>query len=303
VPHTTRLPNLLNAMHDSPTIRGAYGFRLLTAAGEPPLPHLLDVPADAPAVTLSWVHAPAAENELEVDEQHVRMAHAGGGLLEVRRAEGTVRLELPQPATADAIVHPLMTAPLAIHARWRGNVALHAGAVLIEGAAFAICGQQTAGKSTTLATLADRGFPIVADDLLVVDGAHVLSGPACIDLRPDTAERFPAARYLGIIGDRPRHRLATAGAPASVPLGGAFVLGWHDAPEPVVEPLSMSEKLELLHGQDYASVAGPPDPEQVFRLLDVPMWRLRRRRDWAGTDGAMGALIETAAAQAVASHA
>ena len=50
--------------------------------------------------------------------------------------------------------------------RERGHVALHASAVKIGDAALAIVGPHGAGKSTTAAALATRGFPLISDDVL-----------------------------------------------------------------------------------------------------------------------------------------
>jgi hypothetical protein len=52
--------------------------------------------------------------------------------------------------------------------RQRGYVALHASAVQIGDAALAIVGPHGAGKSTTAAALATRGFPLISDDVLHV---------------------------------------------------------------------------------------------------------------------------------------
>lgn len=48
----------------------------------------------------------------------------------------------------------------------RNMVTLHASAVLIDGHAVGFYGKSGAGKSTTAAVLAQRGFPLIADDVL-----------------------------------------------------------------------------------------------------------------------------------------
>lgn len=51
----------------------------------------------------------------------------------------------------------------------RGLLPLHASAVLIDGAAVAFTGPSGIGKSTLAAAFAAAGYPVVADDVLVVD--------------------------------------------------------------------------------------------------------------------------------------
>jgi hypothetical protein len=63
----------------------------------------------------------------------------------------------------------------------RNIVPLHASAVLIDGNAVGFFGNSGAGKSTTAAVLAERGFPLVADDVLglqIEQGDTVLAVPA-----------------------------------------------------------------------------------------------------------------------------
>jgi hypothetical protein len=50
----------------------------------------------------------------------------------------------------------------------RGSVVLHASAVEADGKAILFCGPSGAGKSTLAAALADRGYPLLADDLCVL---------------------------------------------------------------------------------------------------------------------------------------
>lgn len=82
----------------------------------------------------------------------------------------------------------------------RGEIVLHASAVRVNGKAVLFCGASGAGKSTLAAALAQRGFPLVADDVCAVtlvasaapmvqpDGRHLKLWAQAIE-RLDLAER------------------------------------------------------------------------------------------------------------------
>ena len=187
---------------------------------------------------------------------------------------------------------------MSILARWRGDLTLHAGAFFANGRAWAVMGEREAGKSTALAQLAERGCPLLADDLLVVDEGVVRAGPACIDLRPDVAERMPGARYLGEVGDRPRYRLSARAGPARAQLGGFFLMGWGEEPTVSADPVPASEALRIVYEQEYIGLLGPADPARVLDLLGVPMWRIRRPADWSFTDETAQRMLEISARDA-----
>lgn len=71
----------------------------------------------------------------------------------------------------------------------RGKLPLHASAVQVGDGVVAFCGPSAAGKSTMAASLAERGYPIVADDVCVVD----LSQGEC----PMVLPSYPRVRLWG----------------------------------------------------------------------------------------------------------
>lgn len=272
---------------------GAYGFGLVSA-DEFQLPDLLEQPPEAGIVSVDYRNGSAVTDAYVVGDDRYLMANRGGGRLEVTREPATVVCALPQAITPEAFVHPILTLPLSFLAYWRGNATLHGGAFLHVGRAWVVTGEREAGKSTLLAQLARRGVPIVADDLVVIDGQDVLAGPCCVDLRADTGRHFPRAQSIGVLGDRERYRLRTPPSPARVQLGGICLLEWADG-SPALESLPLEQCLLLLHWQHYAAEIGPPVPEQSLALLEHPIWRFRRGRDWAQADAALDHLLDALA--------
>ncbi|HXD21886.1 MAG TPA: hypothetical protein VN613_00905 [Gemmatimonadaceae bacterium] len=87
--------------------------------------------------------------------------------------------------------------------RLRGVLCLHASAVVVNGAAVALCGPSEAGKSTTAGAFASAGYEVLSDDLTALrdDGASISALPAYGHLRVWTeSERI----LLGTAGALPR---------------------------------------------------------------------------------------------------
>lgn len=275
----------------TPTSRGAYGFRLDYVHPGEDLEDLVELDPSAPEVSVSWRHASTFVDVEQVEEDRVAYGVRGATCFHVHRDPRSIVFDLPTPPVPGALVHPLLTIAISVHARWRGDVTLHAGAFQARGGAWGIMGARRAGKSALLAALASKGRPIVADDLLAIDEGSVHGGPDCVDLRPDTADRF-GARYLGVVGGRPRYRISTPPSRPLVPLRGFFILDWHDGAGIRLEPLSMKDRLPWLYRQEYISLIGMPDPAKLVPLVARPAWRLTRPRDWAATEDTVDRVLE-----------
>jgi hypothetical protein len=161
----------------------------LFIAADAPIPGLPVAPASSPPdlyIHLDshapWHHLPVEEfyraDYLNADQEPmVTVGRASGGF-RFMYADGTLvwidahgrRVWCRSAAGAtleDTAVY--LTGPiLGFVLRQRGHVALHASAVKIGDAALAIVGAHGAGKSTTAAALATRGFPLISDDVLHV---------------------------------------------------------------------------------------------------------------------------------------
>lgn len=178
--------------------------------------------------------------------------------------------------------------------RLRGVSCLHASAVAFGDRAVAFVGDEGAGKSTTAAAFADRGHPVISDDVVaIVDrkGAfHVMSAYPYLSLWPDsvkmlygpdkTLPTFSAnwdKRVLSLGQDRLRFE------EKSLPLGAIFLLGERTAETvaPFLETPTQRECLLGLVANSYATgmldqAMRAQEFELFGRLLSsVPIRRLR----------------------------
>lgn len=263
--------------------QGAYGLRLKRLA----TPLLVSpVPESWPAVRVTLEHdIPPTERSSYADGA-IDLSFETGWGISLRREASTMTFQIPPNGSIDDLVHPYL-APAAMHfATWLGYSTFHGGAFVQQGRAFAVFAQKNGGKSTTLAALAGKGIPVVADDLLVVDkSGNVLSGPRSIDLRPEAVTDHLVEPVRGDA----RRRLRLGPIDAAHPLAGVFVLSWAD--EICVEPLSPSERVIELTRHC------PPDVARSSAVLEIsrlPVWRLSRVRDLSCLDDVCDRILQTA---------
>jgi hypothetical protein len=265
---------------------GCYGFALAGVEGAEEL--LVEAPADWPELELR--HAapgPGAPEQDSVGPERAELT-LHGGWVTIERVPARVTFRLPAPPPARDLVHPYLAPAAAVAARWAGRESFHAGAVVAGGGAWAVLGDKESGKSTTLAHLALGGHPVVSDDLLVVDGDHVLAGPRCIDLRERSAAHLGAGEPLGVVGVRERWRLRLDPAPPRVPLRGWITLAWDD--EVAVDALRGPERMLALLPFRSVQLA-PGAPADLVDFSALPVLRLRRPRRWDALDEAAGRLL------------
>lgn len=199
-----------------------------------------------------------------------------GGLVRMRYVDGIefvidgggrhIWATWPEPWTVDDVATYLLGPVLAFTLRRRGVTCLHASAVAVDGVAIAFAGPAGAGKSTMAASLARRGHPVLADDIVALDGDGadllVQPGPSRIRLWPESvaalygsAEALPRLtptwdkRFLDATRDGCRFQ------ERPLPLAAVYVLG-DRGPHPVlprVEPLSAAAGLVALLANTQAS--------------------------------------------------
>ncbi len=218
---------------------------------------------------------------------HVHLKDPYGGYgVQVEIEQGAGVIVGPRPVALDELVHPFVTYLAIVAGRLLGREALHAGAFVRGGGAWALLSPPGAGKSTTLAALHTAGATVVADDLVLVDQRdQVLSGPRCLDLRESESEAaVPVRRPM-------RRRVTLAPAPASVPLHGLIYLDW--GAQARLLTVSPAERLERLDAYRRWGEGSPLGPERALGLAAIPMFELSRARGPDGLQSAVRLLLES----------
>lgn len=277
-------------------IIGCYGLRLTgVEAGA----HLLGaVPESWPELRLTCRDDPEGARVRAGDPEHLdertgRFRLPGGGDVTVDRASSTAVYTFPTAGPVDHrhLIHPFMATTCAAVNRWLGRDGFHAGAFVWNGGAWAVLGDKGQGKSTLLALLAQQGVPVLADDLLVLDGGQALRGPGCIDLRQDAAVALGGAgEDLGVVGARARARLALPVPPGQAPLRGWIFPEW--APEISVTSMPAARRLPGLY-RNLSLRLPPPRPERFLAYAGMPTYVLSRPRSWDAAGAASAALLES----------
>ncbi len=204
----------------------------------------------------------------------------------------------PKNLTIEDTATYLLGPVLGLLLRLRGVTCLHASAVAFADRAIAFVGSEGAGKSTTAALLARRGFAVISDDVVALverDGSfYVYPAYPYLCLWPDSVtmvygpdKKLPSfspswdKRLLSLAGNELRFEAQ------SLPLGAIFVLGERGSlPEtPFLEQLTLRDGLLALVANSYATNLLDKEMracefELFGRMLErVPIRRLRPRED------------------------
>ena len=270
--------------------RGVYGFAIEGLDDPGGL-----VPADPRWPCLRVVRAapnsvvPGGEaGAFHLDDQRAELWITKSDRIEVDRRTLTARFSTRERLSDDAILHPYLGLPASLASRWLGRQVFHGGAFALAGRAWALLGDKESGKSSTLAWFLRAGHQAVTDDVLILEGRQLFSGPRCVDLRPDAGERL-GGEPLGMLGNRVRTRLRAGPAPPSAPLGGLVQLEWGESVR--IEPLDPGDRLQALVRNSNL----PPAREESAAFLELaalPGWRFVRPRDLDGMERANAQLLE-----------
>jgi hypothetical protein len=208
----------------------------------------------------------------------------------MRRDEPVARFSFPVVMSAADLLHPYLTAACALVWQWSGCETFHAGAFGLGDGAVLLFGGKGAGKSSTLAWLAEeRGVCVLSDDLAVIERARVLVGPRCIDMRRDEGAPAPAVGSQVVRGSE-RLRVDLADAPGPLPVLASVVLRWGESLSVATVPAG--ERLALLAAQrSFPPLAG--DASTLLELVARPMLALTRPRDVAQLPAGVDALLDS----------
>ena len=199
-----------------------------------------------------------------------------------------VELSVPGSPDPECVVQPFLTTAAASIALHAGHQPFHAGALAVDGAAWAILGEKEAGKSSTLALAARMGAVVLTDDLLVVADGLAMAGPRCVDLREEPAAFIGGAKPLGEVGLRERWRLYLDPCPAAIPLAGFVVPSWGaDAVEPMPPVTSLQT---IFEGSSLQGVT-MNDPGEYLRLASLPTVAWSRPRELSSASRSIELLL------------
>lgn len=202
----------------------------------------------------------------QITDRYLHLHHADGTEFVIDRQGQQLWATWPDSLTLEDTATYLLGPVLGFMLRLRGVTCLHASAVVIEHQAVAFVGPAGRGKSTTAATFAQLGYPILADDLvaLVWQDDRVLVQPAYprIRLWPTSVEILygtPTAlpcltptwdkRYLDL--NQPGYQFQ----PEPVSLAAIYLLNPRsdEIQTPTIAPLPAAEQLLQLITNTYAS--------------------------------------------------
>jgi hypothetical protein len=138
----------------------------------------------------------------------------------------------------------------------RGLLVLQASAVMVDGHAVLVCGPSGSGKSTLAAALSQRGFPILADDVCVIEFDQ--AGAPCV--RPESRYVRLWGRTIGTLSLEARK---------GPPLRSAIQKFYVDAGTPAVEeacPLRAVYRLQAAGGPHRAGIVRYNPAEAAITL-------------------------------------
>lgn len=229
---------------------------------------------------------------------YIRLDYYDGVQFWLDRTGKNIWAVWPDTSTLENASTYLIGPVLGLLLRLRGVVCLHASAVTLGDRAAAFLGSEGAGKSTTAAALAQRGHPVIADDVVGLverDGRFsVLPAYPHLSLWPESVNMLygPNKALPSLSPDWGKQLLTLAAnrlnfEQRSLPLGAIFILGERSSGSrgPFIESMPHTEGLLSLVANSFATNLLDQDMRahefSLFgrMLSSVPIRHLRPHKD------------------------
>ncbi len=260
----------------APAASRAYRIYGLTLRADRRLPHLVDAQGEGcRVVAVRFATGARPDSALRVrfgsDRAAIEFA--------VDRAGTRIWVDWSGDDARPSITHAttLLAGPvLGGVLRLRGTTSLHGCAVAVDGAAIVLLGAGGAGKSTLAAALAQRGHPVLADDVVAIgphpEGFTVQPGYPCLRLTHATIEvlrrQGDPPRDAGpvLAGDAKRFAALSADPAATA---------WRFSPEPVrLRAVYVLTREPGLVAPRIGALGGAERLTQLVRHLRTALWPL-----------------------------
>ncbi|MCP3892830.1 MAG: hypothetical protein GY702_28735 [Desulfobulbaceae bacterium] len=189
--------------------------------------------------------------------------------------------------------------PMGILFFQRGYFVMHGSSVNIQGKAYVFLGESRAGKSTAALAMVTSGFPLLTDDVVVIEQSLAARNGQLPRVIPSFAWMKVDKEIVAYGGVAPS-RLETVAKNSSkqlfelstdefcsesLPLGGIFILDW--GPDFAVEDISAREAMVCISPYSYGPAPRTkyPDDTAIYfqnaaALIEaVPCYKLIRPHD------------------------
>ena len=215
----------------------------------------------------------------------------------------------------------LLSSALSTWLEYRGVLALHASAVVIDGKAVAFMASSRGGKTALGATFLRDGRPLLTDDILAIDvpqgrdnmAEPIIARPGYPQMRmwPDNAEFFVGEGWQGlplVHPEYPKYRVRVGSDgmgefwSSPVPLGAVFLPERREGSdrEIRIDPVRpMDAALEIARNTFSPRALSAPDlqPERLARLAGlverVPVMRLAYNSGYGELSRVRQAVLDT----------
>ncbi|MGB0034422.1 MAG: hypothetical protein WBP79_02995 [Candidatus Acidiferrales bacterium] len=239
------------------------------------------------------------------------MAYYDGVQFWLDRAGTNLWALWPETSSLEDVATYLAGPVLGVLLRLRGVTCLHASAVAFGDRAVAFVGSEGAGKSTTAAAMAQRGYAVLSDDVVALieeSGCfsvlpaypHLCLWPESVKLLYGEEKSLPSfspnweKRLLSLAGDGLKF------GKQPLPLGALFILGERTANErtPWIESLTQKEGLLSLVANSFATnLLDTEMRSREFSFLGrmlgaVPIRRIRARQGAAQIEDFCRTVVE-----------